>query len=68
MTTSLHIQLLGDFCLADAFFAPVVARFVTYGVPLNGVSADYRDAVTAWPAMRSWCLAAESEPWEIVFT
>lgn len=27
--------LFGDFCIADAFFAPVVFRFVNYGIKIN---------------------------------
>lgn len=53
----------GDFLFgrpgaADAMYAPVVSRFVTYDVPLDEVSAAYRDAVLALPAMREWLAAA----------
>jgi glutathione S-transferase len=57
--------LFGEFGAADAFYAPVVTRFVTYGVALEGPAADYRDAVMAWPALRQWTAAAEAEPWVI---
>jgi len=59
--------LFGDFGIADAYFAPVVSRFVTYGVPLDRVADDYCDAVTAWPNFKEWYADAETEPWEIVF-
>ena len=53
----------GDFLFgrpgaADAMYAPVVSRFVTYDVPLDEVSAAYREAVLALPAMREWLAAA----------
>ena len=59
--------LFGGFCLADAAFAPVVTRFSTYDVPLEGPAATYRDAVLAWPALQEWTAAARSEPWVIAF-
>ena len=59
--------LFGDVCLADAAFAPVVTRFVTYDVALDGAAAAYRDAVLAWPALREWSDAARAEPWVIAF-
>ena len=59
--------LFGGFGAADAAFAPVVSRFVTYGVPLEGAAAAYRDAVLARPAMRAWRRAAKAEPWVIPF-
>ena len=57
--------LFGGFGIADAFFAPVVGRFVTYGVALEGATAAYRDAVWSWPAMKRWRAAGEAEPWVI---
>lgn len=48
--------------VADAMYAPVCARFVTYDVPLDGVCADYRDHVMSLAAMREWIAAAEAEP------
>ncbi len=57
--------LFGRFGVADAFYAPVAARFVTYGVTLEGVAADYRDALVARPDLREWIAAAKAEPWVI---
>jgi glutathione S-transferase len=54
--------LFGAFSIADAFYAPVVTRFVTYGVELDAVCAAYRDAVLALPAMKAWTEAARDEP------
>jgi glutathione S-transferase len=55
--------LFGRFSIADAMYAPVVSRFVTYGVPLEGAARDYAEAVQAWPAYRRWLEAARAEPW-----
>jgi glutathione S-transferase len=54
--------LFGAFSIADAFYAPVVTRFVTYGVELDAVCGAYRDAVLALPALQSWTEAARHEP------
>jgi glutathione S-transferase len=55
--------LFGRFSIADAFYAPVVARFHTYGVDLDGPARAYAEAVKAWPAYRAWFEAAKAEPW-----
>jgi glutathione S-transferase len=57
--------LFGRFGAADAFYAPVATRFVTYGVTLEGAAADYRDALMARPDLRDWIAAAKAEPWII---
>jgi len=54
--------LFGRFSIADAFYAPVVSRFVTYDVALDPTSAAYRDAVLALPAFQKWAEAAKHEP------
>jgi glutathione S-transferase len=54
--------LFGHFTIADAFFAPVVTRFVTYEVELDAVGQAYRDTVLALPALKTWTEAARSEP------
>ncbi len=59
--------LFGEFTAADAFYAPVAARFATYSVPLEGTAATYRDAILAWPDFQEWCAAAAEEPWVIRF-
>ncbi|NMO17103.1 glutathione S-transferase family protein [Pyxidicoccus fallax] len=53
--------LFGHFTIADAFYAPVVTRFVTYGVELDAVCSAYRDAVLALPAFQKWAEAAKHE-------
>jgi len=46
--------LFGEFTIADAYFAPVATRFVTYGVPLPPAAAAYVEAVLGLPAVRAW--------------
>lgn len=51
--------LFGDFCAADAMFAPVTSRFRTYGLDLNahgddGTAQAYCDAVLSLPAIEEW--------------
>jgi glutathione S-transferase len=59
--------LFGRPSIADAAYAPVASRFVTYGVELPAAAAAYRDAVMAWPPVQEWTAAAEREPWVIEF-
>lgn len=60
--------LFGQFSLADAFYAPVVTRFLSYAVPMDAICARYAEAVMALPGMRSWSAAAAIEPWVIEAT
>jgi glutathione S-transferase len=60
--------LFGTRTLADAFFAPVVTRLRTYGVPLSISSAAYCEAVLADSAFREWEAAAQVEPWSLPVT
>ena len=59
--------LFGRFTNADAMFAPVATRFVTYEVPLDEDSQAYVDAIVALPAMAEWTEAAIAEPWVVDF-
>jgi len=51
--------------VADAMFAPVVTRFITYAIPLNSAARRYRDTVSEWPLLREWTTAALNEPEEV---
>ena len=53
--------LFGAFCAADAMYAPVVLRFRTYEVELQGACRAYADAVLALPALQEWIGDAERE-------
>jgi glutathione S-transferase len=51
--------------MADAMFAPVVTRFLTYDVKLDGTCAAYCKTVMAMPLMQAWIDAARNEPEEL---
>lgn len=57
--------LFGTFCAADIIYAPVVSRFLTYGVPVPGFARAYMEAVWEHPWMVEWTAAAEAEDWVI---
>lgn len=57
--------LFGDFTIADAMYAPVVTRFKTYAVEMDGACSAYADAILALPAMQKWAAEAAEEPWVI---
>jgi glutathione S-transferase len=52
-------------CLADAMYAPVVTRFLTYDVTIGEEAAAYCKRIMALPAMQEWVAAAKIEPDEI---
>jgi glutathione S-transferase len=55
--------LYGDaFGLADAMFAPVVTRFLTYRAELSAEAAAYCKAVRAHPLVAEWYDEAAREP------
>jgi glutathione S-transferase len=53
-------------CMADAMYAPVCTRFVTYDVKLDPVCAAYCEAITALPYMQDWIAAAKAEHEEVL--
>lgn len=53
--------LFGHFSIADAMFAPVVWRFLTYAVELPQASRAWVKAMCALPAMQEWKAAALAE-------
>ena len=46
--------LFGAFSGADAMYAPVVSRFVTYDIKFTGATARYREVIWELPAMAEW--------------
>ena len=52
-------------CMADAMYAPVVTRFLTYHVKLDRTSLLYCGRIMAMPEMKEWAAAAKLEPDEI---
>lgn len=55
--------LFGTFGAADIFFAPVVSRFITYGIGVPGFAEVYMQALWEHEWMQSWVSAAEDEQW-----
>jgi glutathione S-transferase len=53
--------LFGDFTVADAYYAPVVSRFATYGVHLPEAAKAYADFILELPAMQEWIADAREE-------
>ena len=56
-----HQYLFGDFSIADAFYAPVVMRFKTYGVALAPALQAYCERMQAHPAIARWVAEALAE-------
>ena len=57
--------LFGAPTIADAMYAPVCTRFLTYGVKIAGPVKAYCDTIMAWAPMREWVEAAKAEPEEM---
>lgn len=54
--------LFGALSIADAMFAPVVSRFITYGpVKVSAESAAYMESIRATDAWKKWRAGAEAE-------
>jgi glutathione S-transferase len=51
-----------DFGIADAMYAPVVARLLTYAPPISAASAAYCAAVRAHELVDQWYALAAAEP------
>ncbi|MEO8938141.1 MAG: glutathione S-transferase [Burkholderiaceae bacterium] len=51
--------------MADAMYAPVATRFLTYDVKLDAACGDYCRTIMAMPEMEEWVAAAKREPDEI---
>ncbi|WP_413560609.1 glutathione S-transferase family protein [Bdellovibrio sp. HCB209] len=60
--------LFGDFCIADAFFAPVVFRLVNYGIKINDKSIkQYMKNIQEHHGVQFWveeAMAEKSKPLE----
>ena len=57
--------LFGERSMADAMYAPVVTRFMTYAVVLDDEAREYVRLILELPAMQDWIEAAKQEPWSI---
>ena len=56
--------LFGEWCAADAMYAPVVSRFRTYGIETGEELTKYRDLVWQHAPLQEWYALAVDEPWE----
>ena len=57
--------LFGTFGAADIFYAPVVSRFITYGIGVPGFAQSYMQANWEHAWMEEWIAASEDEQWVI---
>ena len=57
--------LFGDWCAADMMYAPIVTRFVTYGVGVPSFAGVYMKNVLSQPHVAEWIDKAQDEPWVI---
>ena len=51
--------------MADAMYAPVVTRFLTYDVDVDKRCTAYCELIMKLPEMTEWIAAAKREPEEI---
>lgn len=51
------------FTIADAFYAPVVMRIISYGLPVGDNAQTYIRTILAVPAVQAWIDAAKQENW-----
>jgi glutathione S-transferase len=51
--------------VADAMYAPVTRRFITYGVDISPASKQYCATISEWAPMVEWIAAAKEEPEEL---
>src|SRR5271166_525910 len=54
--------LLGERSMADAMYAPVVTRLLTYHVKIDPKSEAYCRVIMAMPELKEWIEAAKAEP------
>lgn len=53
--------LFGDFSIADAFYAPVVLRFNSYGIKVGDVEAEYIQTLLALESLQEWIAQGRAE-------
>ncbi len=52
--------------IADAMYAPVVTRFLSYDVAVDPLSKTFCDTIMRWPPMKEWIEDSRHEPQEII--
>ena len=61
LETSGGPMLFGEFCVADAYYAPVASRIRTYELPVPAEVAAYVDRLLALPGVEAWVQDALEE-------
>lgn len=59
LSTSPGPFLFGEFSIADCMYVPVLSRFRTYGVPLEGAAAAWESHIWEQPSVARWTALAE---------
>jgi glutathione S-transferase len=59
LATSPGPFLFGEFSIADCMYVPVLSRFRTYGVPLQGEIAEWESRIWAQRSVARWTVLAE---------
>ena len=54
--------LFGKFSIADAMYAPIVLRFISYAIELDASARAYVETTAALPALRAWLAETVTEP------
>ncbi len=57
--------LFGTYGAADIFYAPIVSRFITYGIGVPGFAQAYMEAIWEHEWTQEWISASENEEWVI---
>jgi len=57
--------LFGKLSMADAIYAPVCTRFLSYDVALDRECAAYCQRIMKWPLVMEWIAGAKAEPDEM---
>jgi glutathione S-transferase len=53
--------LFGDFSISDAFYAPVVLRFKSYGIKVGDLEAQYMQTMLALGSVQEWIAQGRAE-------
>ncbi|MGB5810330.1 MAG: glutathione S-transferase family protein [Polyangiales bacterium] len=62
LSTSHGPYLFGDFSIADCMYMPVLSRFRTYGIGLDGVEAAWEHQMWRHPSVIRWVERARESP------
>ena len=59
--------LCGEFGVADAFYAPVVLRFVCFNLPVSAASQSYMQKMLSLASVQQWIAEAKQEQMFVPF-